>query len=136
VEWTTRCPCAAGARGNEREQPLTKLHNKARFLLRVPRTDNKLSVPPLEVAAVVDEDLGRFDPLIAYYARFAPDGDPARIDWERDAAHGVKRDLAWAAIERAIGEPSFFSGLRPWYDRGRLPVGWSGAYPAGHVLVI
>lgn len=89
-----------------------------------------------EVAVVLDENLRRFDPLVAYYGRFASDGDPTRIEWERDAAHAVKRDLAWAACERATGEPGFFSGLLPWYDRGRWPVGWAGAYPAGHVTII
>jgi hypothetical protein len=88
------------------------------------------------VAAVIDEDLLRFDPLVAYYGRFAPDGDPDRIKCERGAAHSVKRDLAWTAIERAIGEPGFFSELLPWYERGRWPVGWAGAYPAGHVRVV
>jgi hypothetical protein len=89
-----------------------------------------------EVAAVIDEDLRRFNPLVAYYGRFAPDGDPNRIRCEREAAHSVKRDLAWAAIERAVGEPDFFSGLLRWYERGRWPVGWAGAYPAGHVRVV
>jgi len=79
---------------------------------------------------------GRFDPLIAYYGQFASDGDPARIEWERKAAHSLKRDLAWAAIEQAIGEPAFFSRLRPWYDRGRWPIGWIGAYPSGHLRVL
>lgn len=88
------------------------------------------------VAAVIDENLRRFDPLVAYYGQFAPDGDPARVDWEREAAHSVKRDLAWAACERATGEPGFFSELLPWYERGRWPVGWAGAYPAGHVRVV
>lgn len=54
-----------------------------------------------DVAAVIDENLRRFDPLVAYYGRFAPDGDPSRIEWERDAAHSVKRDLAWAASGRS-----------------------------------
>jgi hypothetical protein len=89
-----------------------------------------------EVAAIIDEDLLRFDPLVAYYGRFAPDGDPTRIEWEREAAYGVKRDLAWAACERAVGEPGFFCGLLPWYERGRWPVGWAGAYPGGHVRVV
>lgn len=89
-----------------------------------------------EVAAVIDENLLRFDPLVAYYGRFAPDGDPDRIRCERGAAHGVKRDLAWAATERAIGEPAFFCGLLSWYDRGRWPVGWAGRFPAGHVRVV
>jgi hypothetical protein len=89
-----------------------------------------------EVAAVLDEDLLRFNPLITYYGRFAPDGDPARIEWEREAAHSVKRDLAWAATERTIGEHGFFCGLLSWYNRGRWPVGWAGQYPAGHVRVL
>jgi hypothetical protein len=89
-----------------------------------------------EVAAVIDEDLRRFDALIAYFARFFPDGDPDRIEDERQVAHSVKRDLAWAAIERSIGEVGFFTGLLRWYERGRWPWGWSGEYPAGCVLVL
>lgn len=89
-----------------------------------------------EVAAVLDEDLLRFNPLVAYYGRFAPDGNPARIEWERGAAHSVKRDLAWAAIEMATGEPGFFCGLLPWYERGHWPVGWAGKYPAGNVRAV
>lgn len=89
-----------------------------------------------EVAAVIDENLQRFDPLVAYFARFAPDGDPTRIAWEREAAHSIKRDLAWAACEKAVGEPGFFCGLLPWYERGRWPVGWLGQYPSGHVRVV
>jgi hypothetical protein len=89
-----------------------------------------------EVAAVIDENLLRFDALVAYYGLFFPDGDPGRIEDEREAAHSVKRDLAWAATERAIGEPAYFSDLLAWYDRGRWPVGWSGNYPAGHARVL
>src|SRR5262245_25315556 len=89
-----------------------------------------------EVATVIDENLRRFDPLIAYFARFLPDGDPGRIEDERQTAHSVKRDLAWAAIERATDDIGFFTGLLPWYERGRWPCGWAGEYPAGHVLVL
>jgi hypothetical protein len=89
-----------------------------------------------EVAAVIDEDLLRFDPLIAYFARFFPDGDPGRIEDEREVAHCVKRDLAWAAIERVIEQQGFFTQILPWYDKGRWPCSWSGKYPAGHVLVL
>jgi hypothetical protein len=99
-------------------------------------TDAEIDGIIAEVAAVIDENLLRFDPLVAYYGRFFPDGDPGRIDDEREAAHSVKRDLAWAATERAIGEPAFFSALLAWYDRGRWPVGWLGKYPAGHVRVL
>lgn len=89
-----------------------------------------------DVASVIDEDLGRFDPLVAYYGRFLPDGDAARIEIEREAAHCIKRDLAWAAIERANRGPSFFSGLLSWYEQGRWPIAWAGDYPDGHVLVL
>jgi hypothetical protein len=99
-------------------------------------TDPELDGIIDSVAAIIDENLRRFDPLVAYFGRFAPDGDPDRIECERDAAHSIKRDLAWAACEQAIGEPGFFCGLLPWYDRGRWPVGWSGHYPAGHVRVV
>ena len=104
----------------------------ARKVLSDPEIDEIID----DVAAVIDENLRRFDPLIAYYGRFAPDGDPSRIEWERGAAHSVKRDLAWAACERVVGEPGFFSDLLPWYERGRWPVGWDGEYPAGRVRVI
>ena len=99
-------------------------------------TDAEIDCIIDEVAAVIDENLLRFDPLIAYYGRFFPDGDPGRIEDEREAAHSVKRDLAWAATERAIGEPAFFSDLLALYDRGRWPVGWAGKYPAGHLRVL
>ena len=89
-----------------------------------------------EVAAVIDEDLLRFGPVVAYYGQYFPDGDAGRIEDERQAAHSVKRDLAWAAMERAIGESGFFSDLLAWYDRGRWPVGWCGKFPAGNVRVL
>lgn len=70
--------------------------DRARRLLIDAEIDSIFS----EIAAVIDENLRRFDPLVAYYGRFFPDGDPGRIEDERQAAHSVKRDLAWAAIER------------------------------------
>lgn len=99
-------------------------------------TDSEIEGIIDEVAVVIDEDLQRFDPLSTYFERFGVDGYWDRIEWEREAAHSVKRDLAWAATERAIGEPSFFCGLLPWYDRGRWPVGWTGQYPEGHLRVV
>ena len=87
------------------------------------------------ITAIIDADLGRFNPLVAYFGTFLPDGDETRIQIERDVAHSVKRDLAWAVVERTIGVDGFFSGLLRWYDRGRWPYDWSGDYPAGHVIV-
>ena len=99
-------------------------------------TDSEIDAIIDDVARIIDEDLRRFDPLVAYYGRFAPDGDPTRMRWEREAAHSVKRDLAWAACERAVAEPGFFDALLQWYERGRWPVGWVGEYPAGHPRVL
>jgi hypothetical protein len=99
-------------------------------------TDAEIDAIFDEVAAAIDGNLLRFDPLVAYYGRFFPDGDAGRIEAEREAAHSVKRDLAWAAIERAIGEPGFFSSLLARYDCGRWPVGWAGQFPAGHLRVL
>jgi hypothetical protein len=99
-------------------------------------SDGEIDAVFEEVAAAVDEDLRRFDPMIAYFSRFAPDGDEGRIEAEREVAHCVKRDLAWAAVERATGNPRFFASLRAVYDRGRWPCGWAGEYPAGRLLFL
>jgi hypothetical protein len=89
-----------------------------------------------DVASTLDEDLRRFDPLIAYFAQFFPDGDAGRIEDERDVAHCVKRDLAWAAVERVLDSNGFFNSTLAWYARGRWPCNWAGDYPAGHFLVL
>jgi hypothetical protein len=87
------------------------------------------------VAAIIDIDLRRFDPLVQYFGKLLPDSDESRIEAEREIAHCVKRDLAWAVIEKAIGVNGFFCGLLQWYDQGRWPHDWLGAYPDGHIVV-
>ncbi|MBL8891841.1 MAG: hypothetical protein JNL67_17835 [Planctomycetaceae bacterium] len=87
------------------------------------------------VAAIIDKDLRRFDPLVACFGKLLPDGDEDRIEAEREIAHCVKRDLAWAVIEKAIGVNGFFCGLLQWYDQGRWPHDWEGAFPEGHIIV-
>ncbi len=91
-----------------------------------------------DVAAVMDENLDRFNPIMEYFGRFYPDPVDAslRMDHETEMAHAVKRDLAWIAVERVIGEPGFFSSLLNWYKLGRWPCGWHGNYPAGHLLCL
>jgi hypothetical protein len=107
---------------------------EARALLQISNADIDQIID--DVSAVIDEDLLRFDPLITYFARFFPDGHAGRIEDERTVAHCVKRDLAWAAIERVIRQPGFFSLILDWYANGRWPCDWNGQYPAGHVLVL
>lgn len=110
--------------------------HEAEAIARLQLTDLEIDRIFSEVSIVIDEDLVRFDPLIAYFARFFPDGDPCRIDDEREVAQSLKRDLAWAAIERAVEQPGFFSRIVTWYDKGRWPCDWAGEYPTGHVLVL
>lgn len=110
--------------------------HEAEALARRHLTDPEIDRIFDEVAEVLDEDLRRFDPLIAYFREFFPEDDPGRIEDERQTAHSAKRDLAWAAIEQSVGQPGFFAALLRWYDRGRWPCSWAGEYPAGHVLVL
>jgi len=110
--------------------------HEAEALAREHLSDAEIDGVIDDVAGVIDEDLLRFDPLIAYFARFFPDGDPRRIDDEREVALSVKRDLGWAAIERLIEHQGFFTELLPWYEKGRWPCDWAGKYPTGHVLVL
>lgn len=91
-----------------------------------------------DVAKVMDENLDRFNPIINYFAQCYPDSEDIslRMDYETDMAHSIKRDLAWIAIEKVIGESGFFSGLLECYKAGRWPCDWDGDFPEGHVLCI
>ncbi|MEI8381699.1 MAG: hypothetical protein WCJ09_16340 [Planctomycetota bacterium] len=80
-----------------------------------------------EVTSIIDEDLTRFDPMVAYFGRYYPDGDPVRIEIESEIAACVKRDLSWMMVEWLIQAPGFFTGLKTWYDLGRWPHGWDRA---------
>ncbi|MGI9497824.1 MAG: hypothetical protein ACR2NK_17340 [Mariniblastus sp.] len=77
-----------------------------------------------EVTTIIDEDLTRFDPMVAHFGQHYPDGDSTRIQIESEVAGCVKRDLAWMMVEELIGERGFFSGLKRWYDLGRWPHAW------------
>lgn len=48
----------------------------------------------------------------------------------------MKRDIAWAAVERLLGTPDFFSALLAFYRAGRWPCSWRGKYPKGKVAVL
>ena len=91
-----------------------------------------------DVAAVMDEDLNRFNPIIEYFGRYFPDPIDAshRMDCETEMAHNIKRDLAWVAVERVIEQPGFFTPLLHWYKIGRWPCGWFGDYPNGNLLCL
>lgn len=48
----------------------------------------------------------------------------------------VKRDLAWACVERILDQPGFFTMLFGIYKEGYFPCSWNGAYPAGRAVVL
>lgn len=48
----------------------------------------------------------------------------------------VKRDLCWAAVERALDRTGFFTGLLEIYEDGYFPCGWDGEYPYGRAAVM
>lgn len=66
---------------------------------------------------------------------FDPDGLQSAVALE--ALEAVKRDVAWAAVERLLGVDGFFTGLLGWYAQGRWPCGWrGGSPPRGQVVVV
>lgn len=48
----------------------------------------------------------------------------------------VKRDLCWAAVERALDKPGFFTALLVIYKDGYFPCGWDSEYPGGRAAVM
>lgn len=48
----------------------------------------------------------------------------------------VKRDLCWAAVEKALNITDFFTGLLDIYRSGYFPCGWEGDYPNGRAAVM
>lgn len=90
----------------------------------------------LAVATVLNENVSRFDPLTAYYRQRNTECNFTADGWAVESAGAVTDDLAWAACELLAEKPGFFTSLLPWYDRGRWPIGWDGAYPAGRLRVL
>ncbi|MBD5113295.1 MAG: NUDIX domain-containing protein [Ruminococcaceae bacterium] len=48
----------------------------------------------------------------------------------------VKRDLCWAAVEKALNRTGFFTELLEIYRNGYFPCGWDGEYPYGRAAVM
>ena len=55
---------------------------------------------------------------------------------ENEILDMVKRDLAWACIEKYLKKESFFSALMLIYQNGRFPCSWNGEYPDGKAVVL
>ena len=48
----------------------------------------------------------------------------------------VVRDMSWAAVETALGQPGFFVSLVSVHREGRWPCAWEGQYPEGRFVVL
>ena len=48
----------------------------------------------------------------------------------------MRRDMAWACVEKVLDMPGFFTMLTEIYKEGYFPCSWNGAYPAGQAVVL
>ncbi|MDE6426472.1 MAG: hypothetical protein K2K89_10125 [Ruminococcus sp.] len=55
---------------------------------------------------------------------------------ENEIIDMVKRDLAWACIEKYLKKDGFFSDLMRIYQNGYFPCAWDGEYPDGKAVVL
>ena len=78
--------------------------------------------------------------LQAYLARRPDDTENTECGADRglwpDIVDFVLRDMSWAAVETALGEPEFFVSLVQVYRDGRWPCAWDGNYPQGRFVVL
>ena len=48
----------------------------------------------------------------------------------------IKRDMAWACVERILEMSGFFTVLTEIYKQGYFPCSWDGPYPSGQAVVL
>ena len=48
----------------------------------------------------------------------------------------IKRDMAWACVERILEMSGFFTMLTEIYKQGYFPCSWDGPYPSGQAVVL
>lgn len=48
----------------------------------------------------------------------------------------IKRDMAWACVEKMVNVPGFFTYLIEIYKQGFFPCSWIGEYPSGQAVVL
>jgi hypothetical protein len=78
--------------------------------------------------------------LRAYFAR-RPDNTEntecgADLGLRSEIVDSVVRDVSWAAVETALGQPDFFVSLIEVYQEGHWPCAWDGRYPRGTFVVL
>ncbi len=60
----------------------------------------------------------------------------AEAGLENEMLDMVKRDTAWACIERILNVQGFFTTLLRIYKDGYFPCAWMGVYPSGQAVVL
>lgn len=48
----------------------------------------------------------------------------------------MRRDMAWACVEKVLDMPGFFTMLAEIYKGGYFPCSWKGNYPSGQAVVL
>ena len=48
----------------------------------------------------------------------------------------MRRDMAWACVEKVLDMPGFFTMLAEIYKEGYFPCSWKGAHPSGQAVVL
>ena len=48
----------------------------------------------------------------------------------------MRRDMAWAYVEKVLDMPGFFTMLAEIYQEGYFPCSWKGNYPSGQAVVL
>ena len=48
----------------------------------------------------------------------------------------MRRDMAWACMEKVLDMPGFFTMLAEIYKEGYFPCSWKGNYPSGQAVVL
>lgn len=48
----------------------------------------------------------------------------------------MRRDMAWACVEKVLDMPGFFTMLTEIYKEGYFPCSWDGKYPSSQAVVL
>ena len=93
--------------------------------------DDEIDEVFANISAVIGDDVwGKFSELI----------ERQRLDKEIGVSFElfdmVKRDIAWACIERILNRSGLFTTLLDIYKEGYLPCSWIGTYPSGQAVVL
>ncbi|MCM1506077.1 MAG: hypothetical protein NC177_02925 [Ruminococcus flavefaciens] len=106
---------------------ITKLEREAQAIIGDEKIDN--------IFSLVSSEMG--DKLWTKWSAFIERNDLYdETGLENEILDMVKRDLAWACIEKYLQKDGFFSDLMHIYQDGYFPCAWDGIYPKGMAVVL